>query len=185
MGTLQARILEWVAMPSSGESSQPRYQIQVSHITYEFFTISATREAQEYWSGQPSPSPGDLPDPGIELGSPALTAILYCWATKRDPGRRVISHTQNELLTESYTDAGQHNSRCLITWGEIWTKEISQLLSPFEKFPLLIILNTKLLSLSLGWKIELYISDQIRTVLLLKHFIFSVTLVDAKRTLKH
>ena len=27
---------------------------------------------QEYWSGLPLPSPGDLPDPGIELGSPAL-----------------------------------------------------------------------------------------------------------------
>ena len=27
---------------------------------------------QEYWSGLPSPSPGDLPDPGIEPGSPAL-----------------------------------------------------------------------------------------------------------------
>ena len=26
----------------------------------------------EYWSGFPFPSPGDLPDPGIELGSPAL-----------------------------------------------------------------------------------------------------------------
>ena len=29
---------------------------------------------QEYWSGLPSPSPGDLPDPGIEPGSPALEA---------------------------------------------------------------------------------------------------------------
>ena len=27
---------------------------------------------QEYWSGLPFPSPGDLPDPGIEAGSPAL-----------------------------------------------------------------------------------------------------------------
>ena len=27
---------------------------------------------QEYWSGLPSPSPGDLPDLGIEPGSPAL-----------------------------------------------------------------------------------------------------------------
>ena len=27
---------------------------------------------QEYWSGLPVPSPGDLPDPGIEPGSPAL-----------------------------------------------------------------------------------------------------------------
>ena len=29
---------------------------------------------QEHWSGLPSPSPGDLPDPGIEPGSPALQA---------------------------------------------------------------------------------------------------------------
>ena len=27
---------------------------------------------QEYWSGLPFPSPGDLPDPGIKPGSPAL-----------------------------------------------------------------------------------------------------------------
>ena len=27
---------------------------------------------QEYWSGLPFPSPGDLPNPGIKLGSPAL-----------------------------------------------------------------------------------------------------------------
>ena len=26
---------------------------------------------QEYWSGLPFPSPGDLPDLGIEMGSPA------------------------------------------------------------------------------------------------------------------
>ena len=29
---------------------------------------------QEYWSGLPFPSPGDLPDPGIESRSPALQA---------------------------------------------------------------------------------------------------------------
>ena len=29
---------------------------------------------QEYWSGLPFPSPEDLPDPGIESGSPALQA---------------------------------------------------------------------------------------------------------------
>ena len=28
----------------------------------------------EYWSGLPFPSPGDLPNPGIEAGSPALQA---------------------------------------------------------------------------------------------------------------
>ena len=29
---------------------------------------------QEYWSGLPFPSPRDLPDPGIEPGSPNLEA---------------------------------------------------------------------------------------------------------------
>ena len=29
---------------------------------------------QEYWSGLPFPSPGDLPDPGIEPSYPALQA---------------------------------------------------------------------------------------------------------------
>ena len=29
---------------------------------------------QEFWSGLPFPSPGDLPDPGIESGSPAFQA---------------------------------------------------------------------------------------------------------------
>ena len=29
---------------------------------------------QEYWSGFPFPSPGDLPHPGIEPESPALQA---------------------------------------------------------------------------------------------------------------
>ena len=51
MGILQARILEWVVFPSSRESSQPRDWIQVSHVAGGFFTVWATREAHEYWSG--------------------------------------------------------------------------------------------------------------------------------------
>ena len=35
----QARILEWVAMPSSIESSQPRDQIQISLIAGGFFIV--------------------------------------------------------------------------------------------------------------------------------------------------
>ena len=38
-GILQARILEWVAMPSSRGSSQPRDGTQVSHIACRFFTV--------------------------------------------------------------------------------------------------------------------------------------------------
>jgi len=32
---------------------------------------------QEYWSGLPFPSPGDLPDPGIEPRSSALQVDAY------------------------------------------------------------------------------------------------------------
>ena len=39
MGILQARILEWVARPSSRGSSQPKDQTQVSFIAGGFFTI--------------------------------------------------------------------------------------------------------------------------------------------------
>ena len=111
MGILQTRIREWVAMPSSRGSSQPRNQTQVSstvstfstiwanrealtekyigycrgssqprdrtqvsHIVSRFLTSWGAREAQEYWIEQPIPSPGDLPDPGIQPGFSALQA---------------------------------------------------------------------------------------------------------------
>jgi len=49
----QARILEWVAVPFTRGSSQPRDWTQVSCIAGKFFTIWAKEylEAQEYWSG--------------------------------------------------------------------------------------------------------------------------------------
>ena len=36
--------------------------------------LSMEFSRQEYWSGLPFPSPGDLPDPGMEPRSPALQA---------------------------------------------------------------------------------------------------------------
>ena len=44
-GILQVRILEWVAFPFSGGSSQPRDQTQVSGTAGGYFTSWATREA--------------------------------------------------------------------------------------------------------------------------------------------
>ena len=44
-GLLQARILEWVALPFSRGSFQPGEWTQVSRIACEFFTSWATREA--------------------------------------------------------------------------------------------------------------------------------------------
>ena len=43
-GILQARILEWVALPFSRGSSQPRDRTQVSDIAGGFFTSWAIRE---------------------------------------------------------------------------------------------------------------------------------------------
>ena len=37
-------------------------------------SLSMGFSKKEYWSGLPFPSPGDLPDPGIKPGSPALQA---------------------------------------------------------------------------------------------------------------
>ena len=42
-------------------------------VTYQS-PLSMGFSRQEYWSGLPFPSPGDLADPGIEPGSPAFQA---------------------------------------------------------------------------------------------------------------
>jgi len=49
------------------DSLQPHQLYPQAPLTIEF-------SSQEYWSGLPFPSPGDLPDPGIKPRSPALQA---------------------------------------------------------------------------------------------------------------
>ena len=44
---------------------------------------------QEYWSGLPLPSPGDLPDPGIEPVSPALAGRLFTAAPPGNPSKPI------------------------------------------------------------------------------------------------
>ena len=52
---------------------------------------------QEYWSGLQFPSPGDLPDSGIEPGSPLLEAdALTSEATVITNPPRFYSHFTNE-----------------------------------------------------------------------------------------
>ena len=45
--------------------------------------LSMEFSRQEFWSGLSFPSPGDLPNPGIEPGSPALLGypLQYSWAS--------------------------------------------------------------------------------------------------------
>ena len=119
-GILQARILEWVAIPSSTQGLNPGL---LGCIACKVFTNWATREAQllktkslshvrlfatpwtatcqapqsmwfsrqEYWSGLPFPSPGDLPNPGIELRSPAMPADTLL---SEPPGKPIIRQIQ-------------------------------------------------------------------------------------------
>ena len=58
---------------------------------------------QEYWSGLPFPSPGDLPDPGIELGSPKLEADAL---TSEPPGKQMLI-----LLIYLYVSGLIHKTR--------------------------------------------------------------------------
>ena len=58
---------------------------------------------QEYWSGLPFPSPEDLPNPGIELGSPALQADAL---PSEPPGKPSCKYlcTQPQYITQTLTD---------------------------------------------------------------------------------
>ena len=51
---------------------------------------------QEYWSGLPFPSPGDLPDPGLRPESPALVCSFF--ATE-PPGKPSSWNSSVEMLT--------------------------------------------------------------------------------------
>ena len=52
---------------------------------------------QEYWSGLPFPSPGDLPDPGIEPRSPTLQADALPSEPPGKPIQGVLSLKQHYL----------------------------------------------------------------------------------------
>ena len=66
----------------------------LSHV--QFFATPWTRACQappllefsrqEYWSGLTFPTPGDLPDPGIESVSPAYLALASGFFTTVPPG---------------------------------------------------------------------------------------------------
>ena len=50
---------------------------------------------EEYWSGLPFPSPGDLPDPGIEPRSPALETDAL---TSKPPGKKKTKQVPDKPL---------------------------------------------------------------------------------------
>ena len=90
------RTLEWVVFHFSSWSARPRNRTRVSCIAGRFFTSWATREAQEHWHGSSFPSPADLPDPGIEPGSPALQADSL--PTELSVNLHSCDHCHNSIL---------------------------------------------------------------------------------------
>ena len=61
MGILQAKILEWVAMPSSRVSFQHSDRTQVSHIAGRFFTIQTPGKPKNTRVGSISLLQGNFP----------------------------------------------------------------------------------------------------------------------------
>ena len=58
-------------------------------------------ERQEYWSGLPFPSPGDLPDPGIELTSPALAGGFFTTEPRGKPIVSRVLYNTREVETDN------------------------------------------------------------------------------------
>ena len=56
------------------------------------FSVEFSRP--EYWSGEPFPSPGDLPNPGIKARSPALQAD----SLPAEPQDRLLSDVSRKLV---------------------------------------------------------------------------------------
>ena len=94
MGILQAKILEWVAIPSSRGFSQPRDQAQVSRLVGGFFAIWTTREARRQegkafypkpcMSFQPSGQAAPFNEEQLSQQQPTLLASGGAWVLTGD-----------------------------------------------------------------------------------------------------
>ena len=96
-----AKILEWVAVPSSRGSSQPRERTQVSHITGGFFTIWATKKSKN--TGVDSLSLLQ----GIFLIQESTQGLLHC--------RQILY--QLSYQADMRQTAWQVDSELLQNWG--------------------------------------------------------------------
>ena len=68
---------------------------------------------QEYWSGLPFPSPGDLLNPGIEPGSPALQADALPYEPPGKPEVKVAQSCLTLCDSMDYTVQGILQARIL------------------------------------------------------------------------
>ena len=120
-GILQARILECLAISFSRGSSQPKDRTWVSCISGAHQALLSTRfSRQEYWSGLPFPSPGDLPSPGIKPGSPVLQADSLPSEPQRSPrgaSKLIARICLFELWLSQSICLGMGLLACMVTLG--------------------------------------------------------------------
>ena len=63
----------------------------------------------EHWSGWPIPSPGDLPDPGIKPGSPALQADSWPAELPGKPDKIYLKWWNGKTYNQEYSiQQGSH-----------------------------------------------------------------------------
>ena len=68
---------------------------------------------QEYWSGLPFPTPGDLPNPGIKLMSPELPALADRFFTIAPHGKSTLS----DIFTQFYPRFVQDIQKGTLIWS--------------------------------------------------------------------
>ena len=85
--------------------------------------------SQKYWNGFPFPSPGDLPNPGIKPGSPALQADFYHLSHQGSPDAintiQLSSDTVNHEMASDCTGEGLSPTRLPSTSEISWKPRLS------------------------------------------------------------
>ena len=73
---------------------------------------------QEYWNGLPLPSPGDLPNPGIELESPDLAGGFFTILTgkKKKSTGTLIRYLQELLKIPEWRRMSRYSILLLLTF---------------------------------------------------------------------
>ena len=84
---------------------------------------------QEYSSGLPFPSPGDLPNPGIEPGSPALQADSLLSELPRKPGKRTGKTNNIKAHGMELTEKAMVTHSSTLAWKIPWMEEPGRLQS--------------------------------------------------------
>ena len=91
--------------------------------------LSMEFSRQEYWSGLPFFSPGDLPNPRIEPRSPELQVDSTIWARSKAPYRLIsVKESDFSFGTSSMTSMKPHENYFI--FFDLFTSDILEYLEP-------------------------------------------------------